>query len=834
MPMAEGHVAVSGRAQTRTAFAMAATLSIVVTLVVGIVLALMIEEAQVEGLGPAVRELASADFIAAEQATPPDAEAAWAGVALPDDWVSRHVRVPGSGWYRFGFELDEVPEGMLGLGFSRIGPTRTVFVNGRMFQSLGRPAAPAIRATPALIELPPALLQPGRNVVLVHLVFGAGARAGLSVAEVGPLATLRIRFDHRLFWFEQLPRLLNGVAAALAAIMLLIWLRRRNEMAIGTFGGLFLIVSARNYLYSSIDPLHPGGVFEWLAYCAIAFSTALIGWFALAITNRRSRPYSAALWLSATALPVLAGVLNALGFDLATLRHVSYPLLAALDAVAAWLIYRSSRSQARNVQIGLALGLIGIVLTGAHDYLYLSNLLPLSDLYWLPYVTPVVFAAFGLGLVNRVVAAMGEVERLNVGLEDRVAQRTRQLEAANAAKTRFLAAASHDLRQPIHAVGLLVGVLRETIRYPAVSAVVERIQASVEGIESLLKGLLDISKLDAGGVRPALQDIALAGLFEAIALIETPAAQAKGLRLRVARTGAVVHTDPELLGQILHNLVANAVRYTERGGVLLGCRRVRCNGRAALRIEVHDTGIGIPAEAQPQLYEEFFRIPGPQLGDAGGLGLGLAIVQRTAQLLQAPLSLRSQLGVGTCFGITVPLAFDHMAAPSHARKGEAEPMTGFAGSFIAVIEDDAQVRYAMAKLLESWGCRVVSAAGARALLAELEHHLRPPDLLISDYRLLGAESGLEAIALVRRELDEPGLPALVITGDTEAALRILRSSETGASLRVLQKPVPHGLLHAELARLLLRAATASAAESEESADGGSQHPAPSARMQTKT
>ena len=712
--------------------------------------------------------------------------------------------MPRSGWYRFGFELDGAPDDILGLGFARIGPTRTVFINGRMFQALGRPSGPAVRDVPGLIELPPALLRKGRNELLIHLVFGANARAGLSTAEFGPLASLRIRLEHRLFWFQGLPRLLNGVAAALAAIMLLVWLRRRNEAAIGTFGGLFLIISVRNYLFSSADPLGPGGLFDWLAYCAIVFSTALVGWLALAISEREPRLFPGVLALATFALPAIAAAASALGFELAALRHASYPLLAAIDAVAAWLIYRSSRSQPWTVQAGLAFGLIGVVLAGAHDYLYLRNLLPLSDLYWLPYVTPVVFAVFGFGLVNRVVAAMGEVERLNIGLEDRVAQRTRQLEAANAAKTRFLAAASHDLRQPIHAVGLLVGVLREYIRHPAASAVVERIQASVEGIESLLKGLLDISKLDAGGVRPQLQDVALARLFDAVALIEGPAAQAKGLRLRVARTRAIVHTDPEMLGQILHNLVANAVHYTERGGVLLGCRRVTRNGRAALRIEVHDTGIGIPAEAHARLYDEFFRIPSTRAGDAGGLGLGLAIVQRTTLLLQAPLSFRSKVGVGSCFTVTVPLTSGAAVAPTYPTR-DGSRMAAFAGCFIAVIEDDAQVRYAMVELLSSWGCRVVAAAGARPLAAELKQHLRSPDLLISDYRLPGDENGLEAIASIRRELDEPDLPALVITGDTEAAARIAHSADTEAGLRVLQKPVPRDLLHAELARLLPRA-----------------------------
>ena len=251
-------------------------------------------------------------------------------------------------------------------------------------------------------------------------------------------------------------------------------------------------------------------------------------------------------------------------------------------------------------------------------------------------------------------------------LETRVAERTRQLAAANAllharrdeaeqasqAKTRFLASASHDLRQPLHTISLLVGVLRRQAVTPEVGQLVNHIQASVAAMEALFVGLLDISKLDAGMARPVLGDHDLAELLRRVAASHGPEAARKGLRLSVVPTRCAVHTDAVLLERVLGNLVSNAIRYTRNGKVLVGCRR-RPGG---IELQVWDTGIGIAPAQLAHVFDEFYQIDNPERDRGKGLGLGLAIVKRTLELLGHRYALRSAPGRGTCFSILLPTA----------------------------------------------------------------------------------------------------------------------------------------------------------------------------------
>ncbi len=391
---------------------------------------------------------------------------------------------------------------------------------------------------------------------------------------------------------------------------------------------------------------------------------------------------------------------------------------------------------------------------------------------------------------NQMAGHLGDSYRL---LETRVAERTQELVGANAmlhakreeaeqasqAKTRFLASASHDLRQPLHTISLLVGVLRRQAVTPEVGQLVDHIQASVSAMEGLFVGLLDISKLDAGMSSPVLGDHALAELLHRVAGSHGPEAERKHLRLIVVPPRCAVRTDAVLLERVLSNLVSNAIRYTEHGKVLVGCRR----RRDGVEIQVWDTGIGIAPAQLPHVFEEFFQVDNPERDRGKGLGLGLAIVKRTLDLLGHPYMLRSAPGRGTCFSILLPAA---EALPVAPVRPEALAGGGHvAGAFIAVVDDEADTRRAMQALCHSWGAHVLTAASAGQCLALLGEHLRDPDLILCDYRLRQGQDGLAAVSQISARIGQ-AVPAIIITGDIAAA-DLRRVADAG--LPLLHKPV---------------------------------------------
>lgn len=368
-----------------------------------------------------------------------------------------------------------------------------------------------------------------------------------------------------------------------------------------------------------------------------------------------------------------------------------------------------------------------------------------------------------------------------------------EAETATRAKSQFLAAASHDLRQPTHALGMFVARLGQLPHDTQTRHLVANLDASVRAMQDLLDGLLDISKLDAGAVQVNLHATPLEPIFEQTRVALQDAAADKGLRLRVRPTRAWVRSDPVLLQRILLNLVANAVRYTEQGSVLLACRS--SENSKPLRIEVWDSGIGISPEHQPQVFREFFQVGNAERDRTRGLGLGLNIVQRTAHLLDHPFTLRSSLGQGTRFSLKVPLA----RAEALTQAGiVATPMTRLNGLAVMVIEDDALAAEGLSGLLESWGCNVASCGGQQHALAMLASH-GAPDVIVSDYRLRGDENGISVIAALRAAAGH-SIAACLMSGDTDQAL-IEKARQVGLTL--LHKPVRPAKL-----RSLLRSLTA--------------------------
>jgi signal transduction histidine kinase len=375
-------------------------------------------------------------------------------------------------------------------------------------------------------------------------------------------------------------------------------------------------------------------------------------------------------------------------------------------------------------------------------------------------------------------------------LERKVEERTQQLEIANQSKSRFLAAASHDLRQPLHALNLFVAQLRTEKDPNERKRLAARIDAAVANMNELFNALLDISKLDAGALSASVSEFPVNSVLKRIESVFTAAAREKGLRLRMVPCSAWIRSDAILLERILLNLVSNAIRYTKGGGVVLGCRRA---GRQ-LRIEVCDTGIGIPEDQRRRIFGEFYQIPTLERTGREGLGLGLAIVDRLCNLLKHSIGVASTVGKGSRFYVSVPMAPKRVSFQKAAPAGMAQFDSVF-DKLIVVIDDDALVLDSTGGLLRSWGCRVITAESDQNALAQITSK---PDLIISDYRLKNGRTGIHAIAQLRGAFGTD-IPAFLISGDISPE-RLQDAQKNGYQL--LHKPVAPMSLRAVISRFL--------------------------------
>lgn len=364
----------------------------------------------------------------------------------------------------------------------------------------------------------------------------------------------------------------------------------------------------------------------------------------------------------------------------------------------------------------------------------------------------------------------------------------RQADDANAAKSKFLAAASHDLRQPAHAQGLYLDILSRTALDGRQRELLDDVRALASTSAEMLDILLDYSRIEAGAIEPRRQDFALQPFLNQIEREFGPQADAKGLAYRTRDTRLAAFSDPKLVELILRNLVSNAIRYTHEGGVLVTCRR-RDGG---IELAVWDTGIGIVPDQQAAIFREFLQLGNPERDRRKGFGLGLAIVAGLVQSLGHRLTLRSRPNRGSVFRLDLPPAAAKPATAGPVARNDAQ----VGSAHVLIIDDDAAVRDGMRQLLESWGYRCSVAEGIDDAIEIARQH--PPEALISDYRLRGQQTGSDAVAALRALVGD-ALPALLITGDTSPDR--LREARDGG-IPVLNKPVPPETLRQELAGLL--------------------------------
>ena len=457
-----------------------------------------------------------------------------------------------------------------------------------------------------------------------------------------------------------------------------------------------------------------------------------------------------------------------------------------------------------------------VAMMGATAMFSFSAHAPTFLAYFAPTTIPAVFGTLAHGTLLHLYVAFGVVifmvvtlrfftsfnrmfiRSVQLGFEnrelvDQLIVQKEAAESANLAKSRFLAAASHDLRQPMHALTLYLGALESHDIQGAARSNLNNVRQCAQIMDEMFRALLDISRLDAGAVQADPRSFALTPLLERLRMEFEPQARGRGLALKVRPCARLIHSDPDLVERILRNLIANAIRYTEQGRILVGCRR----RGATLRIAVYDTGLGIAPAEQRKIFEEFYQIGNPERDRTKGIGLGLAIVDRLARLLTASVSMASTPGRGSMFAIDLPLVGanpeppDDTAPPAVAR---AE----ITGLFIVVVDDEESILAATREVLEQWQCTVMTATSGAAALEQLATCTRAPDMLICDYRLRNHETGIDVIEALRSEFNTD-IPAVLVSGDSAPAR--MREAEANG-LRVLHKPFNESSLRAAMTQIL--------------------------------
>jgi len=399
-------------------------------------------------------------------------------------------------------------------------------------------------------------------------------------------------------------------------------------------------------------------------------------------------------------------------------------------------------------------------------------------------------------MAQRIASAQRDLRQQIDAATAELRRRKEEAEAANAAKSRFLAAASHDLRQPMHALGLFTSRLSRMPLDHEARGVARYIESSVSALQDLLDTLLDISRIDAGLVVAKPATFRLDELLERLQLDLAETAQRKGLRLRLHTGGDLsVHTDALLLERILLNLIGNALRYTQRGGVLVASRR----RGDRVRIEVWDTGIGIPAASQQAIFDEYVQLDNPERDRAKGLGLGLSICRRLARMLDASLQLRSTPGRGSVFWLELPLA--ETAEPAddapHSRD-LGRDSGGRIHGVVLIIDDDPLVLASTSGLVASWGCQTVEGPSVADAIADCDRAGLRPDVAICDYRLRGLENGINSALTLRHRFGK-NIPVLLISGDLSDDLQ---REAARNRLVLLSKPLKPARLRSLLQSLL--------------------------------
>lgn len=744
------------------------------------------------------------------QVTPVPGEKGLVEATLPYEWKALPAGAPAPAraiQIQFDFEPGTLTDDLAVI----VEGTTVVFsatLNGMPVHTTGDSRSLPIqytswRAGPTF-RLPAVALRDGTNRLLLSGFIPAGSRWG----EMGPLRlgpSDRIERAAFVAWLGRHggPMLIAAVLIAVGLVSLGLWRGRRDSQLFLLLAGGTLLWGTQGLLQQWPTNVLPQPHNSILILSMYVWFPMLIAVFFLRFADHQSRIFErAAAWFAALAAPLFyAGWL--LGRFEVTSIAVRGTVLIFISIALAGIMRYAWRARAWT---GTLLFIISGICVGFAVRDFLVTLGP-ND-WGAPVLTPysgvslVLFA--GWMLLERFHRAYSDYESLTRDLELRVAhanvelhRRLDQVEAAhraaeqaNVSKSRFFAAASHDLRQPLHSLGLFATALKERVADGEARDLALRIGDSIEALDRLFDELLDLSRLDAGTVEVRRRAVALQTLFDRLDIEFHDEAARKGLRLRLVPSELVVETDPMLLERVLANLVANAVRYTRDGGVLVGARK----RGSSVHLEIWDTGIGIAPDQQALVFDEFYQVGNPARDRRQGLGLGLAIVRRLTSLLGHSLQLHSVVGRGTRFRLELPLA------RGPAESAPAQPALdrmAFDGRRILLIDDEPDICEATVRLLRPWGLEVRTAAHLRGALELVDSGFKP-DLVLADLRLDDRHDGVDVVEQLRSRLGAQ-LPALLLSGDT-GARELVRVKESG--LLLLTKPVAPAKLRSALHALL--------------------------------
>jgi signal transduction histidine kinase len=424
------------------------------------------------------------------------------------------------------------------------------------------------------------------------------------------------------------------------------------------------------------------------------------------------------------------------------------------------------------------------------------------------------YSGVGVGVLLAYAFFMSASARVEIGTRDMLATKQNKLlikelslqrnalQRANEEKTRFLAATSHDLAQPLHAQGFYLAALREMTRDAEQMALLGKIEASWRGLGNLLDGLVDVSRLDAGVIVPDLRPVNIAALVRRVGDEFAAAAANRGITVEVEADEAWAESDALILTRILRNLVSNAVKFTEAGGAVYLSAKVN-DGKIDLLIR--DTGCGIPPDKLRLVFEEYVQLGNPERDREKGLGLGLSIVRRLLQLLDLQLDMKSMPGEGTRAALTLKLLDEKNIRPEDLDGHQAARASTVGNLCVLLVDNEDAIRAGMTTVLTSWGCQVFSAGSGAEVFDILDHAGVTPQVLLVDQRLGDGETGIAVIEQVRDEINET-VPAIIMTGDIETD----HASFGVAHVSILHKPVEPEHLHRILHRISLAAAETAA------------------------
>ncbi len=751
-----------------------------------------------------------ADFVFLDADRPPHDAAPWQRQALPDDWRKTRPAATGSGWYRLKVNIEAGTQRVYALYVPRGGDQLGVFVNGMLIGHTGGPEDPPVLTwkRPQLFAVPPARLLAGENSIHIRVWGRSGNQSGLSPLRFGPEEELRDEYWRRFALQTVGPVALAAALGLIGVFFLVLWSRRRQDSMYALFAVASLLWAARNVidlLYYQVIPQPHWEIWLTLLYQVFV---ALLCLFAVRFAGERLPRYERLLQVS---LPVSLAAYYALQPWVPAQETTRVGLLFALvmAAVPAYAIGRAALREREGSTVMMAVVGVVSVAFGAYDWFGATSAQMFDSIRLMPYLALFFTTTAGWLLIHRFLGAYGDLERLNAELDQRVAMKSAELlvnlehldvararaEEANRAKSRFLAAASHDLRQPLHALGLFAASLRGEVSLPHARDLVGKISRCVDDLEKMFGELMDISRIDAGTVALGPCNFPLQDLFDRMRADFQPLAEEKRLWLRFRPTREWARSDPLMFERILRNLLSNALRYTDHGGVLVACRR----RGDTLWMEVRDSGIGIPPAEQARIFEEFYQVGNPERDRSKGIGLGLSIVRRLADLLGEEVALRSAPGRGSTFRFSARRAQPGAAlADGPAQAGDAEPQDE--PLLVALLEDDPLSREAMTRLLQQQGAQVIAGRDSRELLPFLQAVARPPDLILADYQLRGGESGVAA-ARALRQAHGAAIPVILITGQT-AEERLAEAQASG--FPILCKPVKGGKLTALMRAVLAK------------------------------